>query len=108
MICLIFTNEQKALTAKNQIWYNYLLEQVQLDAARCIKSYAELQAMTPEDTSIIELYNYRNGSVVTNEGKTTSLVNYRPMYQTTNFWIAKPDVKYMTGVTDYSEDTYSE
>lgn len=103
MDCLVFTDESKSLTAKKQIWYNYLLEQVNLNASRCLYTYEQLQGLSPEDTYTIVLFNFTNGMVDTEKGFTKCLVDYRQKYLSSEFYMQKPESQYMTNAVNFTE-----
>jgi len=101
MQCMVFTNEADALTAKKQIWKNYLISYVTLHPDLCANSVAEINSMTNEEASNVVLYGYKHGVINTEEGFTTTFVDYTKKYLTDE-WFLPYYVEYSTGVVGYN------
>ncbi len=117
MTCLIFNTEAEFNIANSQIWLNMINDIPNIYhnydgylwdvLAKEKVPFDSLSDAEKKDSARFPRLGICCGKIYKTDGYTTAWSSPVQRITDNKYWMEKPETKYMTGVTDYTEDQYS-
>lgn len=108
---LTFTTENYALVAQAQIWVNMVRDKsTEGDGLVGLPNdpytTTQVAALSDSEVESLVIYGYKQGKIDITDGFTTKWADYSKAWELVLWYMAEPDIRFMTSVSNYEEHPF--